>query len=61
MPSVVAWKRPLVVGASGQVGTLMSSALERAGCDVVRTTRGGRAGWLGMDLATLNGPADVEA
>lgn len=39
----------------------MSSALERAGCDIVRTTRGGRAGWLGMDLATLNGPADVEA
>lgn len=61
MPSSVSWKRPLVVGASGQVGTLMASALQGAGCDVIRTTRGGRAGWSGMDLATLNGPADVEA
>ncbi len=57
----VPWKRPLVVGASGQVGTLMASALRGAGADVIRTTRGGRSSWLGLDLATLNGPEDAEA
>lgn len=39
----------------------MASALRAEGSEVFRSTRGGRAGWLALDLATLNGPQNVES
>ena len=55
------WNRPLIVGASGQVGTALYQAFERRGRGerVMRSSREARPGWLRLDLAEIadnNGP-----
>ncbi len=52
--STSTWQRPLVVGASGQVGVELCHALEAGAPErVLRTTRVPREGWLTLDLAKL--------
>lgn len=57
------WKRPLIVGASGQVGGALMEAFARRGiaARVMRSSREARDGWLRLDLAELadlqDGPA----
>lgn len=54
------WKRPLIVGASGQVGTELFEALTRASsADVVRTSRTLQPDWLTLDLARTLTVEDV--
>jgi dTDP-4-dehydrorhamnose reductase len=54
MQSSRIWQKPLIVGASGQVGTELSRELGRLGCpEVLRTTRVAREGWVQLDLTTL--------
>lgn len=48
------WRRPLVVGASGQVGVELCHALEAGGAEqVLRSARAPQDDWLKLDLATL--------
>lgn len=49
------WKRPLIVGASGQVGSALYGALARRGHDGVLmcSSRERRQGWLRLDLEEL--------
>ena len=57
------WQRPLVVGASGQVGAELCRALEASGAETV--LRGGRTlkrpGWLTVDLSRILTEADAVA
>lgn len=54
LEGMAGWRRPLVVGASGQVGAAIAVALERRGESVpVRSSRVGRPGWLRLDAAEL--------
>ena len=48
-------KRPLIVGASGQVGTALSQALERRGRgeQILRSSGEARPGWLRLDLGEI--------
>lgn len=56
------WKKPLVVGASGQVGAELFRVLTDAGCaEVLRSARLPHEGWLELDLAALRGPEDARA
>ncbi len=52
------WKRPLIVGASGQVGAALYRCFARRGEEesVLRSSREQREGWLRLDLAEI---ADV--
>ena len=51
------WQRPLVVGASGQVGVELHAALQAQGAEeVLRSARVPREGWLTLDLAALRSP-----
>ncbi len=51
------WARPLVVGASGQVGVELCDALAADGADqVLKSARVPREGWLTLDLAALRSP-----
>ncbi len=54
---MIGWKRPMIVGASGQVGTALYNALQRRdqGGAVLRSSREARPGWLRLDLAELAG------
>ena len=60
---MMVWRRPLIVGASGQVGTALYEALARRGqeAETLRSSRVLRDGWLRLDLAQLaswgHGPA----
>ncbi len=57
------WRRPLIVGASGQVGTALMEAFARREIAqrVMRSSREARQGWLRLDLEELadlgSGPA----
>lgn len=56
------WQRPLVVGASGQVGVELGYALQDAGAqEVLRSSRSPREGWLSLDLGTLRAPEEAAA
>ena len=66
--SRVEWRRPLIVGASGQVGGALAAELRSTGaCEaILRSSREPKPGWLALDLAelaTLGGGAlaEVEA
>lgn len=52
--------RPLVVGASGQVGVELCHALEAGGAEqVFKSARVPREGWLTLDLAALRSPEEA--
>ena len=56
------WRRPLIVGASGQVGAALCHVLTRDGADQVwHVGRGRRDGWLTLDLAALRTAEDAAA
>ncbi|MBE7157977.1 MAG: hypothetical protein INR62_06010 [Rhodospirillales bacterium] len=60
--SAGAWRRPLVVGASGQVGVELGYALESAGAEkVLRSSRTPKQNWLTLDLANLRTPEEAAA
>ena len=48
------WQRPLIVGASGQVGAELYRALSEAGLgNVARSSQSPVSGWLALDLAKI--------
>ncbi len=58
--STKVWERPLVVGASGQVGVELCHALAARGSKLVqRSARAPREGWLTLDLAALSSPDEA--
>lgn len=60
--SKTTWQRPLVVGASGQVGVELCAALEANGAtELLRSARAPRDGWLTLDLASLRTVAEAAA
>jgi dTDP-4-dehydrorhamnose reductase len=60
MQSTKLWQRPLIIGASGQVGTELTRELSSQGAaEILRTTRTPREGWLHLDLTTLRSPAEA--
>lgn len=62
MQSGVVWKRPLITGASGQVGAELVRTLQESGTDqVLRSSRHAVPGWLMLDLAKVADVAEVTA
>ena len=54
------WQRPLVVGASGQVGAELCRELASGGAnEVIRSAREPREGWLTLNLGAVRSPEDA--
>jgi dTDP-4-dehydrorhamnose reductase len=54
------WKRPLIIGASGQVGTELARALgEEGAATTLLSSRAPQDGWLQLDLSALKRAEDA--
>lgn len=55
------WRRPLVIGARGQVGTALTHALKSRGSSVLRSSRDGEGFDLALDLGHLREMEQISA